>query len=606
MQKANNGMPLGQVLIAEGLITLEILEEALAEQRRCGCRLGQVLTGQGRINNLKLYRALARHYDLPFADLKQEPPLPSLLSGDERHDYIKRGAIPWKKNGKNLIVAVTDKEAAKHWVFERFGTQVEFVITSPWDIFWVVQQAFATEDDADARERLWQSLPQASAKTLLAGIRRSSVLFSLLVLATIITAIPHGLIACFIAINLFYAATLIFKSLLFLTGGIARETPEQAGSIPERDLPVYTILVPLFQEEAILSQLVSAIRALDYPKSKLDVKLIVEEGDAGTHEAIKALRCERYFDIIPVPYSLPQTKPKACNYALRFAKGEYVTIYDAEDIPDPKQLKKVAAIFASASANTACVQAKLNYYNRRKNLLTHLFSLEYGIWFEYLLKGLGLLRMPIPLGGTSNHVRRDVLEQLHAWDPYNVTEDADLGVRLAICGFETRLVDSMTMEEAPVRPWPWLKQRSRWIKGYMQTYLVHMRNPAVLRSQLGMRGFIGFQLFIGAPCLIFLVSPVIWILWGLWWFQYIHISLASMLWLEWLMKFNLIFGFLLQMGLALVIAIRQRWWFTVPCCLVFPFYWGLHSLASFRALWQLFTRPFYWDKTEHGIGKGDT
>ena len=178
-----------------------------------------------------------------------------------------------------------------------------------------------------------------------------------------------------------------------------------------------------------------------------------------------------------VPPSHPQTKPKACNFALRFARGEYLVVYDAEDRPEPDQLRKVVATFRRSPPNTACLQCRLNYYNVNENWLTRMFTLDYALWFDQMLPGLERLGMPIPLGGTSNHFRIDVLRELHAWDPFNVTEDADLGIRLGQKGYRVGIVDSTTFEEASCRAGQWMRQRSRWMKGYMQTLLVHTRRP---------------------------------------------------------------------------------------------------------------------------------
>ena len=216
------------------------------------------------------------------------------------------------------------------------------------------------------------------------------------------------------------------------------------------------------------------------------------------------------FEIIIVPRSQPQTKPKACNFALRFARGEYLVIYDAEDRPEPDQLRKVVATFRRSPPNTACLQCRLNYYNAGENWLTRMFTLDYALWFDQVLPGLERLGMPIPLGGTSNHFRIDVLRELHAWDPFNVTEDADLGIRIGQKGYRVGVVDSTTFEEASCRTGQWLRQRSRWIKGYMQTLLVHTRRPLHFIRTSGVLGFLGFVFFIGGTVLAGLLNPVFW------------------------------------------------------------------------------------------------
>ena len=605
MEPDRNILPLGRMLVAEGLISEDVLHSALEEQKKCGCRLGQILIGKGTVNNFVLYQALAKHFNLSFANLIENPSDKILLVPEDRKSYCDLGIIPWKWDGDKIILAVTDiNPEVTAWAKEHYGQAYYFSITSPFDILWTIQQNFSEIDDNDARERLQNFDPSASAKTLLDRHKDRVLAGAIIALPCVVSLTDLGLWIIFIVMNLFYAVTQLFKLALFITGARAdKEEHKKAYNAVEVELPIYTILIPLFQEESVLHQLVAAIRNLDYPKSKLDVKLIVEAADHITIDAIKALQCESYFEIVPVPYSLPQTKPKACNYALRFARGEYITIYDAEDIPHPGQLKAVLEVFRYAPQNVACVQARLNYYNREENLLTRMFALEYGIWFDYMLPGLEKLDMPIPLGGTSNHIKRAVLDKLHAWDPYNVTEDADLGIRMEAQGYKTLIVDSLTLEEAPLSLNVWIKQRSRWVKGYMQTYFVHMRHPFRLIEMLGVRGFTGFQLFIGAPCFIFLISPFMWGLLGILWFSGSALSELFPQWLYHLAWFNLGFGYLLQLGFALMLLARNQWWGMLIHSLLFPLYWLLHSFASFKALKQLVVNPSYWEKTQHGVSR---
>jgi cellulose synthase/poly-beta-1,6-N-acetylglucosamine synthase-like glycosyltransferase len=279
-----------------------------------------------------------------------------------------------------------------------------------------------------------------------------------------------------------------------------------------------------------------------------------------------------------------------------------VTIYDAEDLPDPQQLRRVVARFRAEPEDVVCVQCRLNYYNRDRNLLTRLFSIEYASWFDFMLPGLEALKLPIPLGGTSNHIARERLMQLGEWDPYNVTEDADLGVRLAVAKYRTLTSYSLTMEEAPSSLWAWMKQRSRWVKGYMQTWLVHMRRPVKLYQKLGSRGFWGFQLFIGGPCFVFLSSPILLsvsLLWGLGLIHPHHPLMPTAI-ISSLMVLG--YGVVMHYVFARKVVQESSWPKMHAAMVVFPFYWILHSLASFRGLWQLITRPHYWDKTEHGVG----
>ncbi len=339
-------------------------------------------------------------------------------------------------------------------------------------------------------------------------------------------------------------------------------------------------------------------RKLDYPKSKLDVKLVLEADDVDTIDAAKRLGLEAIFEIIRVPPSQPKTKPKACNYALRFARGQLLTIYDAEDKPEPSQLRKVVAAFAKASPETACIQARLNYYNADENWLTRMFALEYTLWFDFYLPALEWLRIPIPLGGTSNHFKLDVLRDIDAWDPYNVTEDADLGVRLTQRGYRVGVVNSTTYEEANVSIPNWIRQRSRWLKGYMQTWLVHMRKPVHLYRSTGMRGFWGFQFFVGGTFFVALMSPLLWL--AIFTGAMTSVFPPALLYLS---MFNLLVGNGFFIYMTLVAGFKRDYMKLAPYALTVPLYWMLQSVAAYKGLWQLIRNPFYWEKTTHGISK---
>ena len=214
------------------------------------------------------------------------------------------------------------------------------------------------------------------------------------------------------------------------------------------------------------------------------MKFVVEADDHDTRRALARLDLGPPFEIITAPPSGPRTKPKALNVALPFARGSFTVVYDAEDVPEPDQLRRAFATFMAADDRLACVQAALTIDNTTDNWLARMFTADYAGQFDAFLPGLAALRLPFPLGGSSNHFRTAVLRQVGGWDPYNVTEDADLGIRLYRLGYRSAALSSATYEEAPARFLPWLKQRTRWYKGWMQTWLVHMRRPVRLMREL--------------------------------------------------------------------------------------------------------------------------
>jgi cellulose synthase/poly-beta-1,6-N-acetylglucosamine synthase-like glycosyltransferase len=300
--------------------------------------------------------------------------------------------------------------------------------------------------------------------------------------------------------------------------------------------------------------------------------------------------------------SEPRTKPKACNVGLGRARGSFVTIYDAEDRPDPLQLRRAVAAFRRLPPEVACLQAKLSYHNAEQNLLTRWFTAEYALWFGQLLPGLVKLGAPVPLGGTSNHFRRQILVRLGGWDPFNVTEDADLGVRLHRLGFRTGVLDSTTLEEANSDLVNWAKQRSRWYKGYLQTWLVHMRHPRQLWQQLGAKGFIGFNLFVGGTPFLAMLNPVFWAMTALWFMARPPIILE--LFPAWLYYTSLIclvagnFAFLYTAVVGARVLGRPN---LVFAALLSPAYWVMMSVAAIKAMVQLVAAPTFWEKTVHGL-----
>ena len=437
------------------------------------------------------------------------------------------------------------------------------------------------------------------------------------------TAITLNLILNFL---LFFSIS--FKFLLTLYGSkmeTARKISKaELDAIDDDELPFYTILLPVFKESEVIHKLVWNLKNLDYPLEKLDIKLLIESDDAMTYNAVKEMDFPCVFEPLIIPYAQPKTKPKACNYGLYFSKGKYLTIYDAEDIPDNNQLKMVYALFKKISDQYVVVQCALNYFNKKENLLTRLFTLEYSYWFDYMLPGLDNLDVPIPLGGTSNHFRFDKLMELGGWDGFNVTEDADLGLRAYAKSYKVTVLDSTTLEEANNDFFNWIRQRSRWIKGYMQTYLVHMRNPIKLYKKIGMKGFFGFQFFIGGTFFTFLVYPILltflvfilflhtgWLDYILFWSdaevsQGILDSISVFFpdWLVVVAIFNFTVGNLMMIYVNMIAVFRRRSYPLIVYALVNPFYWLMHSISAYKGLIQLITKPFYWEKTNHGLTKG--
>ncbi len=385
-------------------------------------------------------------------------------------------------------------------------------------------------------------------------------------------------------------------------------TDEELNSIDESKLPMYTILCPLYKEAHVAPQFLDAISKMDWPLDKLDVMFLLEENDVETIETFNQMHLPYYARTVIVPDSQPKTKPKACNYGLTFAKGEYLVIFDAEDIPEPQQLKKVYVGFQKVPKSVKCLQAKLSYYNSRYNLLTRFFTAEYALWFDMTLPGLQSLNSALPLGGTSNHFKTENLLELKGWDPFNVTEDADLGVRLFQKGYRTAVINSNTYEEATSVNKNWLRQRSRWLKGYMQTYLVHMRNIIPFIKTKGIIHNLIFQLNVGGKILFVLLNPIMWIITLLYFVAYpwfgppmkeIYVAPIS-----YFAVTSWIFGNFMFLYVYMIAVAKRKQWDLAKYIFLIPFYWLMMSTAAMIALYQLILKPHYWEKTLHGFHLG--
>lgn len=569
-------------------------------QAREGGKLGEILLGMGVVNTLELHKRLAEIRGVPFIDMRAEPADRRLHTQGKWHEWALARMVPWRTLDGNIIVAVSDPSPEMHVrIRKEFGEGAHMAVATPEDIQYQLQHSYSGDMDDHAANYLWRFAPERSARVLFPERRRQVVIGPAVLVVLIAFINDMGLLAMLGVINGFYLISLFFRFYLFWAGMVYPKQKPLQGTI--REWPVYTLLIPLFHEPpSTIRTLLKSIRTLDYPKSKLDVKLIVEEGDTATIANIIAEKPERIFQIVRVPYSLPQTKPKACNYALQFARGEFVTIYDAEDIPHPSQLRQALLQFRRSGRKLGCLQARLNYYNRTDNLLTRCFSVEYAMWFDAMLFGLSHFKLPIPLGGTSNHFRTEVLKAIYAWDPYNVTEDADIGIRMAELGYTTRILDILTLEEAPNTVGNWMKQRTRWIKGYIQTFFVHLREPHKTGRRLGMKGMLGFMLFVGSSSFAYIVMPVLLAATVLTWAG----AYAVPNWLFSLMLMSFVGGIAMHLFIAFSVILSHRWWDCLIVLPLFPFYWILHSLASIRALFQLVTGEGHrWEKTQHGVYK---
>jgi cellulose synthase/poly-beta-1,6-N-acetylglucosamine synthase-like glycosyltransferase len=590
---------LGVQLLRSGVVSADDMLSALAHQGREAGRLPDVLRARGLVVERDLLEVEAQNWGIKLLDLDETLPDPRLIDAVGASTCLRHGLVPWRRVGGVTVVALSRPDEFRHlrpMLEERLGPVSAGIaparaIAAAVHAWRGPKLAQAAENRVPAAEscRNWPKLHRAP--------RTMAVLVTTLALAL---AAPLGFGLGVLAFAMASLVLLIGLKLAATTAAL-RAPPPLAQPASDGILPVVSILVALYRESDIAPRLVRRLARLDYPEELLDVILAVEAEDQVTLDALTAAELPPWMRVIVVPKGEVKTKPRALNHALTFARGAIVGVYDAEDAPDPDQLRQVVARFHRSVPEVACLQGVLDYFNPRTNWLSRCFTIEYAGWFRLILPGIARLGLVVPLGGTTLFFRRSVLEELGAWDAHNVTEDADLGIRLARHGYRTDLIATVTEEEANCRPLAWVKQRSRWIKGYMMTWAVHMRSPRLLWRQLGPRAFLGFQvMFLGtiaqfllAPLLLsFLIVPF-----GVPHPLFDALPMAAV----WAMAAVFALSELANLTIGMIGTRRTRhglslWW--VPTMAI---YFPLASLAAYKALWELATRPFYWDKTTHGL-----
>ncbi|MGC3994621.1 MAG: glycosyltransferase [Propionicimonas sp.] len=622
-------MTFGNHLLATRQIDAGALMWARAEQEVEGGGLGRHLVMQGALTPDQMYAALADYWGVPLVDLDAEPPDGGQLASAGLTTAEWQRWIPWRRDEHVQYVAtcVRPDEELVAEVSRCFrDVRVEFRVATDAQIQAAVQRELREEHLFEISEGFASRAPDFSAKQGLALWQKIvPVGFVVLSVVGLLLDWRLALIVLLTVANVAFTANASFKviSTVFRpftsqrSRRIARAERKEltargldADDLMARaiELPVYTILVPVYQEANVIGKIIENLESLHYPRWKLDVLVLLEENDTETIEAARAANPPPYVRLLIVPDGQPRTKPRACNYGLLFARGEYVVIFDAEDRPDPDQLLNVLSSFrhdaefrSRHAPPLACLQAALNYYNADYNVLTRMFAIEYAHWFDSMLPGMDTTDIPIPLGGTSNHFLLKALVEAGAWDPWNVTEDADLGLRLAASRYRVDVVKSTTWEEATAKIGPWIRQRTRWIKGYIITAAVNLRHPVKWVEHNGWKGLVTMGgLILGTP-MAFLFYPL---MLGFTLFAWLIGPVFPIALPAWLLVFGTInmLGFNALMVIVSGLAAWRRYnWRIAIFAFFVPIYWLLHSWAAWRAAIQVARDPHRWEKTPHGL-----
>ncbi|MBS44033.1 MAG: family 2 glycosyl transferase [Nocardioides sp.] len=573
-------------------------------------------------------------------DLAADPSDPVVVRRMSPRVASRTGWTPWSLHDGVLTVAALASVAAEPASLTAAGAVARDLVpgteevlvrtVEPAALAAALETAHSDRLAVESAQQLALRHPQASAATGLTTWQRAMPIVAIGVLVGFLLVTPISTLVIVLALaNVVFLTNVVFKAAAALVAPVrryrhaARTLKEmrlrtEAG-LPavwdpfdsDDDLPPYTVLVPAYQEANVVHKVIANLSALDYPHDKLDVMLLLEADDEETIEAARGLPMPDFMRVVVVPPGTPQTKPRACNYGLGLASGQYVVIFDAEDRPDPDQLRKAVMEFArddfeqrhglTDKPPLAVVQASLHYFNADYNVLTRMFAVEYAHWFEAMLPGLSSIGLPLPLGGTSNHFDTGILRAMGGWDPYNVTEDADAGLRASTEGYRVSVIDSSTGEEACAITKSWIKQRTRWIKGYLMTAAVNTRRPVHFLQTAGPGGLVGLLGLIVATPLAFLAYPLALGLTLTTWIgvRFIGVQLPS--WVLSTSVTTFIAGNALMIASAAAAATWRYNWRIGIFAVFSPVYWLLHSIAAWRALYQVVVDPHRWEKTPHGL-----
>ncbi|MFN0113623.1 MAG: glycosyltransferase [Paracoccaceae bacterium] len=599
---------LGQILVGAGRLDPEALSQACALQSRHDARLGEILVARGWVREEDVTRALCAQWQAGEVDPVADPPDARLIdAAGGPADCLARGFLPWRRLAGGTVVVTARPD--------RFAADCERL-----------PAALAPFLMAIAPERAIEAATLSRRRTVLA--RRAETRLdaaescragedgagSPVVAASLAAAAGFAIAAPALAgqLTVLWAIlTLLLSTLLKTAATVASlrgagrsaawtgllRNPARLSDPPAR-LPTVSVIVPLFREADIAGRLIARLGRIDYPRELLDILLVVEADDRPTREALGRAELPLWMRVAVLPEGRPRTKPRALNFGLDLCRGSIVGVWDAEDAPEPSQLHDVVRHFGRAGPELACVQGVLDFYNHRRNWLSRCFAVEYAAWFRVMLPGLARLGLVVPLGGTTLFFRRTTLVALGGWDAHNVTEDADLGLRLARRGYRTDIIRTVTEEEPNARALPWIRQRSRWLKGYAMTWAVHMRHPARLWRELGTWRFLGVQVLLLGTVSQFVMAPVLWAYWGL---ALGGVGPMASGGLGWTLAalflasevVNIVMG---SLGVGRARHLDLLKW--VPTLVA---YFPLGTCAAAKALYEMAARPFYWDKTAHGV-----
>ena len=379
-----------------------------------------------------------------------------------------------------------------------------------------------------------------------------------------------------------------------LISGIAKKKSYKESASPSKEncknFPKFSIIVPAKNEEPVIARCMESILKQEYPKDKIEILVI----EGGSEDNTRAL-CEEYSKRHPATIKLlsqrtSNGKPSALNEALKYATGEIVAIFDADNVLERDVLKKAAIDFQDDS--TVALQGRTSSINEDENYLTKIVAKEEKAWFGALIQGRHNLNLFVPLTGSCQFVRRKTLLKHEGWREDSLAEDIDLALKLAEEDHKIQYDnDVRSWQETPSSLKSLVTQRTRWYMGYMENLIHYGR----LLKKPSLRLIDGEMTLLG-PCVMVLcgMSYLIWFLKLLLSAQDVYIGFVTY-GLSVVMTALTLFS----IGAALLFMDKP---FKIKKLLWIPFIYFYWAVETFIAVWAfiqtILPRKKKWRKTE--------
>ena len=498
---------LGDLLVAHGATTDELVADALGEQERTGGLIGDVLLAREAVDEERLLTVLADQLGLPVVDLTGYEPDPEALALVPEELQRRLRCVPLALDDHAVYVAVADPLDAGQ--LERLraaagGHEPRCFLAARADVDDLLQTLHAERWAAMARGAIRDRFPAESCAAPTPWRLRVAGLLVVAAAAAglIVAPATAGLVLVALA-GLATAVPALLALPLALAG---RRGARRGRPVPPADgLPLTTLMLPLGGGPGASVRAAATLASLDHPGARLEVLLLCPAQDLAGVRAARELIRRRPHRLVVVPADVPPTRGALLDYGTLMARGELLAVLDPGDVPAPTLLRTAGETLAAGGRRTIAAQAALVPPPGR-GIAAAWVAAECAAWHDLLAPGLARLGLPLPLASSAVVLRRAAIEEIGAWDPACPAEGVDLGLRLHKSGYRATTVDTAVGVSGVTAPRAWLRSHARWWRGALAAWLVPARHPLRAARRTGLVGAAAATLL----GLAAIVAPLAW------------------------------------------------------------------------------------------------